>query len=134
RVGVKHDVAVGGQHVHFVNEAVAVLCIGATVNLDDERVLARGIEAGRLEYPAIHRPAVRARVGDVFGSGKLQFVEQVVVERGQAAQSSWRGERAGENFSNAGRVFDEDEQRTSGRIHREIERIYITRCERGRLF
>src|SRR5579863_7567584 len=75
RVGVEHDVAVGGQHVHFVNETIAILCVRSAVNLDDQWVLARRIEVGRLDYPPIHGPAVSAGVGDVFGRGELQLVE-----------------------------------------------------------
>src|SRR6202043_3173403 len=83
RVGVEYNIAIGRQRVHFMDKTVAILRIWSAVNLDDQGVFARRVEVGRLEYPAVHRPAIRARVGDMFGSGNLQFVEQVIIERGQ---------------------------------------------------
>src|SRR6266567_987764 len=61
-VGIEYDVSLRYQHLHLMKETVAVLRIGSTVDLDNQWILLRGIEVMRLEYPAIHRPTIRARV------------------------------------------------------------------------
>src|SRR6266576_470646 len=59
-VGIKDDIALRNEKLHFVEEAIPVLSMWTTMNFNDERVLSGWIEVVRLHNPAINWPAVSA--------------------------------------------------------------------------
>ena len=64
------DVAGCDQDLHLMEEAVAILCVGAAVNFDDQRIFLLWVEALWFEDPGIHRPVVRTCIGHILRRGK----------------------------------------------------------------
>ena len=85
-VGVQHDVAGGGHELLLRVEDVAVVREGAAVHLQDQRVLARRVEAGGLDDPAVHRAAVLGRCpAQLLHRAECPLAEEVRVQVGQHA-------------------------------------------------
>src|ERR1700676_1610344 len=60
RIGVEHDITQGGPDLLFEIEAIAVIAEGSAVNFENKRVFLRGVEARRLNNPALNFALVLA--------------------------------------------------------------------------
>src|SRR5215475_7668157 len=69
-----------------MREVEAVSRMRPAVNFQNERVLLRGIEIGRLLNPALNLPPVEARVPDLFGGCEVELREEFVVDLRQLRQ------------------------------------------------
>src|SRR5207253_2720151 len=79
RIGVQHDVALRRHPVELVGEGVTERGVGPTVDLEDERILPRGLEVRWLENPSLDALAVEARIPDLLGRREVEGAEQRVV-------------------------------------------------------
>src|SRR3989304_759575 len=83
-VGIEHDVIPGRHELLFDIESVSVVGEGSAVNLENQRVLSRGVEIRGLQEPALYFPAVLRRVvPDLLDIAELLSREQILVHRGQ---------------------------------------------------
>src|SRR5260370_14636323 len=109
-----------------MEKAVAILCVGATVDFDDQRILLLWIEALRFEDPGIHRPAVCTSIGHILRRGKRQFAEQGIVEARHTMQLTRRCCRAYKDLLCPCCTRNEHGQLTSRRVSTEVAHMHIT--------
>src|SRR5262245_66662080 len=87
RIGVEDDVSGRGVELKLGGPAVTVVGEGPAVDLEDEGIPPRRVEAGRLEEPTLDLAAI---VGgfrpDLLRRRELHAAEDVVVERCQNAR------------------------------------------------
>src|SRR5260370_24151366 len=88
RVEVEDHEIVGGEVVEHVIEGHAVHGERAPVNFEDERILFRGIEIGRLDHPALHFGVAAGGEVDLFGFGEALAGEEARVDVGQPGDFS----------------------------------------------
>ena len=82
-VGIEDDVALRGHPLELVRERVSVSRMRAAVDVEDQRILLRGVEAGRLLDPGGDLQAVEAGVADLLGRGQVEPGEELGVEVGE---------------------------------------------------
>src|SRR6266851_4170589 len=84
RVGIEHDVTHGGPDLLFEIEAVAVVTEGPAVDFQDQRIFLGGVEAGRLNDPALNLALVfGGLVPDFFDAAGNFLLQQFLVEGGE---------------------------------------------------
>src|SRR5216117_773801 len=115
RIGIEDAVAAAGEHLEFMEEAVAVRRMRAAVDLEDERPFLRGVEAARLHEPALDHPAIRALELDALGGCDVTSPQQLAVEIGEAAKAP--AELAGRDVARTRRV--REDAREAPRVARE---------------
>ena len=116
RVGVQHDVAGRGHRLLLDVEAIAVVREGSAVDLEHQRVAPVGVEAGRLDDPALDlEPVVGRRPADLLDCAERLVTQDIVVHRGHhphvppvaperdLAQHRRRRDRVGEHSAGAHR-------------------------------
>src|SRR5216683_893272 len=84
RVRVQHDVTHGGPDLLFEIEAIAVVAERTAVNFEDKRIFFGGIEAGRLNDPALDLALVFGGfVPNLFDAAGNPLLQQFLVEGGE---------------------------------------------------
>jgi hypothetical protein len=101
RVGVEDSVALSHKHLHLMEEAVAVLRLWSTVNLQYQGILFRWVEVMRLHDPAINRPPIFPLEGHIFRHCQCQFIKESIVETSDAPQVTRLVGGADEDFLGA---------------------------------
>ena len=90
RIGIEHDVALGGHPLKFMVEGVTVGGMRAAVDIEDQRILLAGREMGRTLHPGLDAAAVEALVPDRLRFGQVELGEQLVVNLGEAFETAGR--------------------------------------------
>ena len=128
RVHVQHDVAGGRVQLHLGREPVTVVGEGSAVDLENQRVLARGIEARRLGDPGLDPPSVVGGLGpDLLDLCQPLVREEVVVECGETP----RGLEAGAAHGHIRRVIRPGEREGEAAVRCDRERASRVRPTEG---
>src|SRR3989442_7155035 len=126
RIRIEDAVASAGEHLEFMEEAIAIRRMRAAVDLEDQRPLLRGVEAPRLHEPALDHPAVRALELDALGRRDVTGPHELAVEVGEAAQAL--AELADGNVARTRRVREDAGE--APRVARQREAHHLVRAQR----
>ncbi len=83
RIDVQHHEAARSLDLHFMLESDAVHGVRAAVDFENEGILFRRIEVGRLDNPALDALAVEGIVTQLFDRAQLKLRHQTFVRGGK---------------------------------------------------
>src|SRR5438105_3350498 len=83
RVGIKHNVSLGGHPLEFMIKDITVSSMRAAVDIQNQWIFFCRIEIRRLLYPGLHAFAIKAGVPDFFRRSEVELGEKLVIHMGE---------------------------------------------------